>query len=233
MEDALGIPTVLDKETNAAALAEYYFGLKEEVKTMFLMLVWRNSIGGSVMFNGNVLHGFEDGSGDIGHSLVDINGPLCSCGRYGCLERVASGNALVNRAKAKLRSMNNMKLPVPCVADDLTLDDIFKFSNLGIPLFEETVDYAAQMIATAIGNVISILSPSLFVIGGPLTVMSPTLVSKIQTYVHNRSYPESVKRIRIESSTLGDAGCARGAVMLALDKYQTRLCQQGPASVLD
>ena len=224
IEDALGIPAVLDKETNAAAMAEYYFGLTEEYKTMFLMLIWQDSIGGSILYNGNVLHGYADGAGDIGHSLVDINGPLCSCGQYGCLERVASGRALVQEAQAKLKSMRNMNLPLPCSVDDLTMEDIVRFANMGTPLFEEVMNHFAQMVAVAIGNVISLLSPSLFIIGGSETFVDRRLVNKIADYVHSRSYPQCVKDIRIECSRLGDSGCARGAVMLALDQFQTSLC---------
>lgn len=226
MEEALDLPAVLDKETNAAALAEYFFGIREEFKTMFFVLLMSNSIGGSIMLNGSVLHGFEDGAGDIGHSLVDINGPLCACGQYGCLERVACGDALVNKAKARLKSMNNVKLPVPCDVENLTLEDVFRFSNMGIALFEEIVDYAARMIATAIGNVISILSPSLVVVGGTLTAADSTLVSRIRTYVQSRSYPSCVQRIRIEPSRLDGEVCARGAAMLAIDAFQTSLCSQ-------
>lgn len=230
MEDALDLPAVLDKETNAAALAEHFFGTSEEFKTMFFVLLMGNAIGGSVMLNGDVVHGFEDGAGDIGHSLVDINGPLCACGQYGCLERVACGDALVNKAKARLKSMNNVKLPVPCDVENLTLEDVFRFSNMGIALFEEIVDYAARMIATAIGNVVSILSPSLVVVGGTLTAADPTLVSRIRTYVQSRSYPSCVQRIQIEQSRLGGEVCARGAAMLAIDAFQTSLCSQITAS---
>ena len=226
MENALGLPAILDKETNAAALAEYYFGTDEEYRSMFFILLLSNAIGGSLMLNGEVFHGFEDGAGDIGHSLVDINGPLCACGQYGCLERVACGDALVNKAKARLKSMNNVKLPVPCDVENLTLEDVFRFSNMGVALFEEIVDYAAQMIATAIGNVVSILSPSLVVVSGSLTEEDPTLVSRIRTYVHSRSYPSCVQRIRIEASKLGDMGCARGAAMLAINAFQGSLCSQ-------
>ena len=225
IEQELGIPAVLDKETNAAAMAEYYFGLAEEYRTMFLMLIWQNSIGGAILHNGNVLHGFADGAGDIGHSLVDINGPLCSCGQYGCLECVASGRALVQRAKAKLKTMKNMNLPLPCPVDDLSVEDIMRSANMGVVLFEELTNYFAQMVATAIGNVISILSPSLIVIGGPETLVDARLVARISDYVHSRSYPQCVKDIQIRHSRLGDSGCARGAIMLALNRYQTSLCK--------
>lgn len=224
MEEALGIPAILDKETNAAALAEYYFGTPEEFKTMFYILLLQNSIGGSMMLNGKVVHGFEDGAGDIGHMQVDLNGPRCSCGRYGCLECIACGDALTTQARSRIKSMNNVSLQIPCTAESLTLEDIFRFGNQGVPLFEEIVNHAARMIAAAIGNVISIISPSLVVVGGTLPAISPTLVDRIRTYIQSRQYPDCAKRIRIEHSTLGESGCALGAVMLALDAYQTTLC---------
>lgn len=117
-----------------------------------------------------------------------------------------------------------MNLPLPCSVDDLTMEDIVRFANMGTPLFEEVMNHFAQMVAVAIGNVISLLSQSLFIIGGSETFVDRRLVNKIADYVHSRSYPQCVKDIRIECSRLGDSGCARGAVMLALDQFQTSLC---------
>lgn len=223
MSRAFGIPAALDKETNAAALAEYVFGDIGEDQTAFAMLLMCNSIGGSVVHGGKVMHGFADGAGDIGHSLVDINGPRCSCGQYGCLERVACGDALVSRASSKIKAMNNVRITVPYDADALTLEDIFRYSDANVSLFKETVDYAARMIATAIGNVVSIVSPGVVMIGGAMVDMDRNLLPKIREYVHSRSYPDCVKNIRIEKSRLGADACLQGAAILAINRYQRNL----------
>lgn len=225
LEEALGIPAVLDKETNAAAMAEYYFGMTDSISTMFMMLIFPDGIGGGILRNGAIFHGFSDGAGDIGHSLVDVNGPLCFCGQYGCLERMASGNAMLHKAKSKLKQMNNLNLPLPCSIDDLTLDDVFRFCEQGIPLFQDVVDSAAQMIAMALGNVIALISPAQIIIGGPVADLSPAFVQKIGSYIHNRSYPKHCSQIRVEPARLGADNCSLGAVMLALDRYQINLCQ--------
>ena len=226
LSDALGIPAVLDKETNAAALAEYYFGDTKDAKTSFYLSLFQNSIGGSVMLDGKILHGFEDGAGEIGHMQVDPNGPKCSCGHYGCLESTSCGTALLKQARSRLRSLGALQEELPCTADSVTLEDIFRLGDEHFPLFEELVDSAARMIAAAVGNVATILSPALVTIGGTLPGLSPSLVDRIRAYVHQRPYPDSMKRIRIEPSALGADGCAIGAAMLALDTFQTRLCEE-------
>lgn len=225
LQEAVGIPTVLDKETNTAALAEYYFSNLEEYPIFYISL-FQNSIGGCIMDSNRIIRGFQDGAGDIGHMQVDINGPRCVCGQFGCLESIASGDALIAKAQAELKLFSDDRLSYDFNISDITLETIFRYADQEIPLFANIVDYAARMIAAAIGNVISILSPSLFVLGGTMLKMSPGLLDKISHYVHARSYPYCVKDIKIVPSHLGEDSFILGAMMLAVDHFQTTLCEK-------
>ncbi len=223
VEDALGIPAVLENETNAASLAEYHFAMEEEFKTIFYLMLFKGSVGGSIMIDGNIAHGFYDGAGEIGHSLVDINGPLCTCGQYGCLERVASGDAMLKEAKALLKSMRNANVDCPYTIDDLTLEDVFSLAKSGVHMFSSVVDNAARMYAAALGNLISFISPSKIIIGRTGKSFPTSFVEKIKEYVHGRSYPSHIKDVEITQSKLGDEACVLG---VAIEKHQLGLCKR-------
>lgn len=225
LEEALGIPTVLDKDANAAGLAEYYLGSHPQARTVFSMFLFRDSIGGSLLLNGEIVHGFADGVGDIGHVMVDSNGPRCNCGRYGCLEAVAAGGAVLRQVQSRLKVGGQYALPDSFNVDALTLQDVVRLSREGLPLFRQTVSHAVDMIATALGNVISIISPEVIQIGGPVTELYPELAQQVQSRINSRSYPQFCSRIRVEASQLGGDCFSLGAVMLALTAYQTLLLQ--------
>ena len=228
LEEATGIPAVLDKESNAAALAEYYASDESDVPTFYILLL-RNSIGGCPMENGKILRGFKDYSGDIGHMLVDINGPRCTCGQFGCLECMASGNALVRRAQAELKSLQNRSCEVDYDIESLSLEQIVEYARQGVPLFSEILDDAARMLALAIGNIILILGPKRFILGGSFLNLYPEFLDQVAAQVHTRSYPYYISEIQIERSRLGSDWCTRGALMLALDRCQQWLCGEEEA----
>ena len=217
-----GIPAVLDKETNAAALAEYYFrDLSDDV--IFYILLLTNSIGGSVVKGGQIQHGFEDGSGDIGHMTIDINGRKCVCGQNGCLEAVASGKALVQRAQNMILRLKERKIPYSFDDTGITIETVFNYANKGIPVFTDTTDYAARAIAAAIGNVISILSPSMFIMAGAMLEFDPAFIERIRMYVRRRTYPSSVPDVRIVPSILGTDCVTAGSLILALNAVESKL----------
>lgn len=223
LRNATGLPVCCDRESNAAVLGEYYYGCAQGYKTVFFMTLFKSSIGGGIISGGNVIHGFRDGAGEIGHILVDINGPKCYCGNYGCLESLVKGDALVQEAQTRIRTMNNLNLPLPCDVEALTLRDIFTLSDSGVDPFEDIVDRAAQYIAIAIGNIVTLISPELIVLGGTLPYYSEAFVDKVRAYVRNRAYPRHSREIKIMTSQLGEAGCARGAAAMAMDAFQPQL----------
>ena len=217
LEEALGIPTVLDKESNAAGLAEYYYSSQQEVQTVFSLFLLSHSIGGGLLLNGRIVHGFSDGVGDIGHIMVDSNGPLCSCGQYGCLEAVATADAVVHQLREQLED--------PEHADALTFEEVVRLSRENVPPYRQALDRAVDRIAVALGNVISIISPEMIQIGGPMADLCPELVDQLRSTIQARVYPRSCSRIRVEKSRLGTEAFPRGAVMLALSAHQTLLCR--------
>jgi glucokinase len=98
MESALGIKTILKNDANAAALGEKWFGAGRTVDNMVYLTI-STGIGGGAVINKELFTGINDNACEIGHTVIDPDGPLCGCGNHGCLESFASGTAIGREAR--------------------------------------------------------------------------------------------------------------------------------------
>src|SRR5688572_9564838 len=97
MAERLGLPVWVDNDANAALLAEARAGAARGAMTAALLTLG-TGIGGAILVDGRIVHGARGGAGELGHMVVDVDGPPCPCGNAGCLEALASGNALGREA---------------------------------------------------------------------------------------------------------------------------------------
>ncbi|MGA8116793.1 MAG: ROK family glucokinase [Actinocatenispora sp.] len=99
LADKFGLPVVVENDANAAAWAEYRFGAGRDVESMVMYTVG-TGIGGAVIMDGRLIRGEHGIAAELGHTLSVPDGHLCGCGRRGCLEQYASGQALVRLGRA-------------------------------------------------------------------------------------------------------------------------------------
>jgi glucokinase len=98
LQPSLSVPFTIENDANAAAVGEAWLGAGRGLQH-FLMLTLGTGVGGGVIIAGKILHGAQGYAGEIGHTVVDPNGPLCGCGSHGCLEQFASGTAVARMAE--------------------------------------------------------------------------------------------------------------------------------------
>ena len=96
VEEEFGLPVLIDNDAKAAALGEHLFGAGQGVRNMFYLIAHRG-VGGAAITDGVLYRGANGGAGEIGHSPIDLDGPRCGCGRYGCLEAFAGRAAIARR----------------------------------------------------------------------------------------------------------------------------------------
>lgn len=219
LQRRLNLPVCCDKESNAAAMAEYYYGAAVGYKTTFFLSMFRLGIGGGLISGGNVFHGFRDGAGEIGHTTVDPSGPQCTCGSYGCLEAMVSGAALVRQAQQLYKLNLNFAADCDLDVEALSLEELFSRSEAGDEVCLHVVKQAAVYIATALGNVINLFSPELIVLGGTMARLSPQLVSMIREHISLKKYPSHCPAIRVIESSFGELTFAKGAIVLAMNEF--------------
>lgn len=220
VQSATGIPTYFEKETVGAAIGEYWFGSASSAKSLFAINVYDIGIGGGVIIDGRVYHGFYDGAGDLGHMVIDIEGPICTCGNYGCLETLASGSAIVRDVKSEIkRGESSILADKVKNVDDIDIYMIINASNEGDPLATRIIERSARYLGIAISNLINVYSPEMIVIGGQIPEMCPLYIQVATQYARKRSYPFYNKDVKILPATFGDEQGAIGGVGLVFQKF--------------
>jgi N-acetylglucosamine repressor len=220
VQTATGIPTYFEKETVGAAIGEFWFGEASSARSLFAINIYNVGIGGGVIIDGKVYHGFKDGAGDIGHMVVDIEGPACSCGNYGCLEAMASGMAIVRDVKSELkRGEKSLLLESVDNIDDIDLDMIIEASKKGDLLVNRVIEKCARYMGIAMANLINVYSPQMIVLGGKITKECPDYLEIAIEYAKKRKYPLYNKDVVIIPSTFGEEQGAMGGVGLVFQEF--------------
>jgi len=224
VQNATNIPTYFEKETVGAALGEYWFGCAENVKSLFMINVYNIGIGGGVIIDGQVYHGFCDGAGDLGHMVIDIDGPACSCGNYGCLETIASGMAIVRNVKSEIkRGEHSLLTSFTDDIDNIDESMVINAFNEGDSLCKRMIEKGARYLGIAISNLINVYSPEMVVIGGEFAGKCPYYIKVATEYARKRTYPLYNKDVKILKSTFGNEQGAIGGVGMVFQEFFKKL----------
>ncbi|MBZ9685976.1 ROK family transcriptional regulator [Clostridium estertheticum] len=219
---ATNIPTYLEKDTVAAALGEYLLGKGKNIQSLFVVNSMIIGVGGCLLIDGKIFHGFKDGAGDLGHMCIDINGPKCSCGSYGCLESLSSGLYIKNTFLFEVKSgelselansLNNIEM--------VEVKDIMEYGEKGDALCQRIIDKASRNLAIGISNIINVISPEKIILGGELITNYPVYAKKVMKASVLKSYPNYNKKIIIAETSFGIDMCAIGAISLVLNDFFT------------
>jgi len=218
LELALDLPVLVEKDGNAAALGEAWLGAGQHARSLVFIIV-DTGIGSGILLNGQLHRGRNDGAGEIGHTTVDLDGPACRCGGYGCLEAMASGLALSRKAAAAVRRGVDS-----CLSDGIVTDEssgvptLLRAAAAGDGLANDLLDECGRFIGIAIANVVNMYNPELIVLGGRLALHHPQVVERACELGRRRAFPTLAQSVSVVPSTLGDAFLMKGAASLVLQR---------------
>jgi glucokinase len=201
--DVWGVPVEMDNDANAAALGEVRFGAGQGQRNVLYVTV-STGIGGGVVLDGELYRGSRGLSGEIGHTIVQPGGPVCACGKRGCLEAVAAGPAL-GRAYAELASQ-----PVGSV----TGEEVFRLAAAGDPVAARVLAEAIEYLGIGLANAINLLDPDLVVVGGGVSRAGDRLFVPLRQAVRAACAPSPPDGVPVVPAALGDAVGVLGAVAL-------------------
>lgn len=217
LEKKLGKPAFVDNDANAAALGEHRFGAGVGTSHMIYITV-STGIGGGLILGGKLYVGASGAAGEVGHMTIDVNGPRCSCGNFGCWESLASGTALAREAVARLQTSADSRI-LELAGGDLgrvKAELIFEAYQQGDVLAAALIQRAAYYLGVGLANLINIFSPEMIVIGGGLSNMGEALLGPAESVARERAFSISASAARIVPAKLGDDSGVLGAVALAL-----------------
>jgi predicted NBD/HSP70 family sugar kinase len=200
----LGCLAVVDNDVNVMALGEHFIDFRDVRHLMFVKVA--TGIGSGIISDGALRRGAQGAAGDLGHIHVprDVDA-VCRCGNVGCLEAVASGAAVAHR----LRDAG---------VDAASSRDVVALVRGGSVLATQLVREAGRTIGEVLASAVSMLNPSVIVIGGSLAAAGDPLLAGVREVVYRRSLPLATAHLRIVQSSAGDLAGVVGAAVLAIDE---------------
>ena len=209
LSERLGRPAFLDNDANVAALSEQWLGAGKGSDNV-VVLTLGTGVGGGVIAEGRLLHGFSDNAGELGHISIDHDGPECACGSRGCLELYASAGATVERYRRKLIEAGRE-------ADgEITAEGVFEAAEAGDVLAKATLSDVGYCLGVAVASIVHSFNPEMVVVAGGMAKASRYFLGVIRSVVKERTYSDMQVGLRIEVSPLGDRMGLLGAARLAL-----------------
>ncbi|HEU0294833.1 MAG TPA: ROK family protein [Anaerolineales bacterium] len=160
-----GLPVTLDNDVHAATLAEMRWGMGKE-STDFIYLNVGTGISAGLAFDGQLLRGTQNYAGELGHMVVQPDGPPCPCGRRGCLEPIASGGGMLARLQELGMDYPDSALHALAQVEPLTAHQIFLAADAGDPLASKISNDAVEALSVALTNLVNLLNPEWIVYGG-------------------------------------------------------------------
>jgi glucokinase len=212
-----GVPVSVDNDANVAALGEYRYGAGKGFESIFYITI-STGVGGGWILNGKLWRGTQGMAGEIGHMVVDPGGPLCLCGKQGCVERLASGPYMAEDVRSILLVKEEEgKIVRELVGNDLELVTgkiVSDAAMQGDTVAQEILYRGAWGLGVGIGNAANLINPSRFVLGGSVTKAGEKWWEVVQKTALHTALPEV--NFEIVPAALGDDAPLWGAVALAL-----------------
>ena len=208
MQEVLPYPVRLTNDANAASLGEAKYGAGKSYETI-IMLTLGTGVGGGIIINGRLFEGNEGKGGELGHTVVVVDGEQCSCGRKGCLEAYASATALIRETKKSMR-LNKRSLMWK-ISPDIELVDgkvPFEAAKKGDKAANDVLDNYVKYLGEGILNYCNIFRPNVIVLSGGIANAGPFLFDKLNAYVKDRNYGyKSTPEVKVVPAELGyDSG---------------------------
>jgi glucokinase len=204
----LGTPILLENDANAAAVGEMWIGAGKNVKDLILLTLG-TGIGGGIVIDGKVLHGFRGMAGEFGHMTVIPEGNPCGCGNRGCLEKHASASAI-----AAMGRMMHFGQEV------VSAEQVYELALQGNERAKLVFESMGRALGIALANLINAFNFPLYLIsGGPLpawTFFAPAMFAE----VNSRSFIFGRTGTRIEKALLGGDAGLYGAAFLPFQRTE-------------
>ncbi|MBM7556662.1 ROK family transcriptional regulator [Halanaerobacter jeridensis] len=222
IEDEFGLPTFIDNDVRAMALGERWFG-RAQKSDNFITVNVSNGIGSGIVIDGELYQGTNYSAGEIGHIVVDNDGPQCSCGNYGCLESLASNPKIVKRARKLIKQGAQSKIStlVDNNLDEITVTDICKAANEEDEVALEVLKETGRYLGMGLAYLINILNPELIIIVGKIVKSKDNIFQYIEEVIESKALEVPAKRVNIVATALGEQAATIGGVTLVLRELFT------------
>lgn len=208
LQSQLRIPVFIENDVNTLTLTERWFGHGQGVDNFLTVTIGRG-VGLGIVVNGQFYRGQSGGAGEFGHVTIDPNGPLCACGKQGCLEAYVGDPGLIRSAQ---EAVKRGELPTPIQELDELLSLAQKGNTAAIHIFEK----AGSILGIGIANLVNLFNPQKIIISGEGTREGDFLFDSMKKSIQQNTMPGLFDPNTVEIAPWGDDAWARGAAGLVL-----------------
>ena len=214
---ACRLPVTVDNDGNAAALAEARWGSARGHRYVFYACIG-TGIGTGIVFDGRIYHGRTGAAAEGGHVSIDYRGPLCGCGKRGCIEAFAAGPAIAARARSKLGPTISARSAMLDLAQGkvaaVTSEIVGKAYTAGDALAREVLQETIGLLTPWLGNIVDLLDPDILVLGGGVAAMLAPFFDEIKKGLPAWCVNPRAAEIPLVTAHYGaDSGIAGGAAL--------------------
>ncbi|MGD0500678.1 MAG: ROK family protein [Bryobacteraceae bacterium] len=213
-ERAFGIPVRVDNDANAAGLAEAIWGAGIGYTNVFYATLG-TGIGTGIVFGRKIYHGRTGSAAEGGHVTIDYKGPLCGCGKRGCIEILCSGPAIAVRARAKIAAAAGKAKILELAGGGLAsvrAEHVGEAYRAGDALAQEILEETADLLAIWLGNTIDLLEPDVMVVGGGVAELMSSFFGRMCALIPKWSINPRANEVPLVMARYGaDAGIAGAA----------------------
>ena len=209
-------PIYLENDANCAALGEAVAGAGGNVEN-FVAITLGTGVGSGIIVNGKIVNGCNDAGGEMGHSVLVVDGEPCTCGRRGCWEAYSSATALVRQTRKAMRENPDSVMWEIADRDLQNVNGRTAFEGMrrGDRAAQDVVDTYIKYLAAGITNAINIFQPDVLCVGGGIGCEGEPLLEPVRRYVEKERYSiHCGKQTRICSAVLGNDAGIIGAALL-------------------
>jgi glucokinase len=202
-EARLNAPVIFENDANAAAMGEKWIGAGRGIDDLILLTLG-TGIGGGIISNGKVLHGFMGMAGELGHITVDLNGMPCGCGNTGCLEKHASATTVVTMARYL------------GLGEDITSRQVYELAAKGNAEAKRVFACMGQALGLGLATYIQVFNFPLYLLSGGLLGAWEFFAPAMFAEIEKRSLTYRSTKPKIEKAILGSDAGLFGAAYLPL-----------------
>jgi predicted NBD/HSP70 family sugar kinase len=203
LEQRLDTLAYVDNDANLGALAEVTLGAGRNARFAAYVSI-SSGIGAGIVVDGRPYHGHRGTAGEIGHVVVDPQGPICRCGNRGCLETLASGPALLKLVRESRDR------------EDLTVREMIELARDGDAGCRRAIVDAGEVVGRVVAGLVNLFSPEMVVVGGDLGEAGDLLLDPLREAVRRNALPAAAEDLRVVAGELGERANLLGALALVL-----------------
>lgn len=216
LSDALGVPSLLENDANAAAYGELRFGAGQGLRHIVYVTLG-TGIGGGIIIDGRIYEGASGAAGEVGHIVVDEDGPPCNCGGRGCVEALASGPAIAREAAAAIAAGRSRMLAELVGSVAPTAELVHQAALQGDSVAREIIYQAGCYLGLGLVGILNCFNPQALILGGGLLGLGELYLEPAVHTARERSFAQVVADVTITTAELGERAGALGAAALVME----------------